>query len=80
MTARPLNFASAQERQDWLIQNADYFTTARFINRKLERQEHKTLDGARKFARKLLDHDRIKPVLIYAVCDRSDMFVEMVKP
>ena len=44
MTAKPLNFASAQERQDWLIQNADYFTTARFINRKLKRQEHKTLE------------------------------------
>ena len=52
MTARPLNFASAQERQDWLIQNADYFTTARFINRKLERQEHKSFARVCKFARK----------------------------
>ena len=80
MTNKPLNFASAKEREDWIINNAEFYTTARFISRKLERQEHKTLDKARKFARKLLDNDPIKPVLIYAIQDSSDMFVEMVKP
>ena len=80
MTARPLNFASAQERQDWLIQNADYFTTARFINRKLERQEHKTLDGARQVCPQAAGSRPHQARSHYAVCDKSDMFVEMVKP
>jgi hypothetical protein len=80
MTERPLNFATAQERQDWIIQNADHFVTCRRIGGHLLRQEHKTLELARDFAKGLLIQNASKPVLIYAVKDTSDTYVEMVKP
>jgi HJR/Mrr/RecB family endonuclease len=80
MTNRPLNFASAKEREDWIIANAQLFTTVRMIQRKYERQEHKTLKEARAHAHLLLKEDKSKPVLIYAIHDNSDTYVEMVKP
>ena len=80
MTNRPLNFANAKEREDWIINNAQLFTTVRMIQRRYERQEHKTLKEARAFAHLLLKEDKSKPVLIYAIHDNSDTYVEMVKP
>lgn len=80
MTQRPLDFASAKEREDWIIQNAQYFTTCRTINRKYERQEHATLELARSHAKNLLAENPIKPILIYAVEGESSVYIEMVKP
>jgi hypothetical protein len=80
MTSRPLNFANAKEREEWIIQHVEYFTTVRMIQRKYERQEHKTLKEARAHAHLLLAQDKSKPVLIYAIHDNSDTYVEMVKP
>jgi len=80
MTQRPLDFASAKEREEWIIANAQYFTTCRTINRKYERQEHATLELARSHAKSLLAENPIKPILIYAVEGESSVYIEMVKP
>lgn len=80
MTDQPLNFESAKEREAWLLQNANYFTTVRMLNRRYARQEHKTLEEARTHAHLLLIQDGSKPVLIYAVKGDSSTYVEMIKP
>jgi hypothetical protein len=80
MINRPLNFANAKEREEWITNHADYYTTVRMIQRKYDRQEHKTLKDARTHAHLLLAKDKSKPVLIYAIHDNSDTYVEMVKP
>jgi hypothetical protein len=80
MTKRPLNFATAQERQDWIIQHANHFTTVRRLNMVVAKQEHKTIDEARAHAKKMVEANGTKPVLIYAVNGNSDTYVEMVKP
>lgn len=80
MSERPLNFESAQARQEWIIQHAEYFTTCRMIARRYIRAEHKSLDDARQAAKLLLAEDASKPILIYAVQGNSDTYIEMVKP
>ena len=76
---RPTNFESANDRNAWIIQHADYFTVCRFIDRKRERLEAKTLEEARDIAKILLKQNP-KPCLIYAVQGIHDTYVEMVKP
>jgi hypothetical protein len=78
MSEEPLNFQTEQERREWIITHASYFTTARMIQRKYERQQWPSLDVARSEAKKLLKLNP-KPVLIYAVEGIHDTFVEMVK-
>lgn len=80
MTEHPLNFESAQARQDWIIQHAEYFTTCRLIARKYVRNEHKSLEEARQHAKVMLAENSAKPVLIYAVQGNSDTYIEMIKP
>jgi hypothetical protein len=80
MMSKPLNFETAQSRNDWIIEHAEYFTTCRMINRKYIRNEHKTLDEARRHAKTMLAENGTKPVLIYAVQGNSDTYIEMVKP
>jgi hypothetical protein len=80
VTDKPVNFESANDRNAWIIQYADYFTCARILGRVRQRVEAKTLDEAREKAAHLLAENNSKPVLIYAVNGISDTFVEMVKP
>jgi|HubBroStandDraft_4_1064222.scaffolds.fasta_scaffold39907_3 hypothetical protein len=75
---KPVNFESANERNAWIIQHADYFVACRLIDRKRERHEAKTLDEARAMAKQLLKQNP-KPVLIYAVNGISDTYVETIK-
>ena len=79
MTERPLNFASAKEREEWILKHADYFTTSRMLNRVLHRNEYPTLEAAREAAKKQIAANAIKPVLIYAVQGGSSVYLEMVK-
>lgn len=78
MVDKPLNFASAQERTDWLIANADHFTTARRFGHQVDRQEHPTLKHAEEHAKVLLTHHP-KPVMIYAVKGVEDTYVKTIK-
>lgn len=80
MQDKPTNFESANDRNAWIIQHADYFTCARILGRVRQRVEAKTLDEARLKAAHLLTENNSKPVLIYAVQGINDTFVEMVKP
>ncbi len=80
MQGRPVNFESANDRNAWIIKNADHFVAFRMIKRERQRVEAKTLDEAREKAAHLLAENNSKPVLIYAVNGISDTFVEMVKP
>jgi hypothetical protein len=79
MTEPPLNFDTAIDRHNWIIQNADYFTTCRLFNRRYERTEHPDLETARSHAKELLKGNDSKPVMIYAVTGSSDTFVGMVQ-
>lgn len=76
---KPVNFANAQERADWIIANADYFTAFRMMGRRRQRIEAPTLEQVRAEARALLAEDNSKPLLIYAVNGVNDTYVETVK-
>lgn len=79
---RPLNFETAQQRQEWIIKHAEYFTTCRTISTRTSkertRNEHSSLEDARGHAKVMLAENP-KPVLIYAVSGNSDTYIEMVK-
>jgi hypothetical protein len=77
---KPTNFESANDRNAWIIKNAEHFVAFRMLNRERQRLEAKSLDDARLKAAHLLAENNSKPVLIYAVNGISDTFVEMVKP
>jgi hypothetical protein len=71
---------SANDRNAWIIKNADHFVAFRLLKRERQRLEAKSLEEARERAAHLLAQNNTKPVLIYAVNGISDTFVEMVKP
>ena len=45
---------SLAEREQWIKDHADHWTTARWLNWKMEKQEHKTLEGAEAYVCHLL--------------------------
>jgi hypothetical protein len=72
------DFKTEQERQQWFIQNADYFTacTVRPIK---ERAEFPTRADAMAYALKITATDPMSgPYMIYAVVNNSDTWVENV--
>ena len=78
MTEQPLNFDDANQRNAWIIENAESFTAFRMLNRQRQRMDAASIDEARSMAKTMLIENP-KPVLIYAVNGLSDTFVEMVK-
>ena len=78
MQEKPVNFESAEARTKWIIDHADYFVACRLLDRKRERHEAQTLDGARLYAKLMLSVNP-KPCLIYAVNGVNDTYVETVK-
>lgn len=78
-TDKPLNFISSEQRSQWLIQNADYFTVVRRVRRTYERHERPTLEEARRLAKSLVDRCG-QPFMIYAVKGVHDTWVENVMP
>lgn len=76
-----LSFESSQERERWIVDNADYFTVVRYQGplRGYERHEVPTLAAAHATARKLLAGGG-KPYMIYAVAGIYDCYVATVKP
>lgn len=77
MTNMP-DFESEKERQQWIINNADYFTVVRRRNLKNERLEFKSLSEAEAGARKLLVDNPDARYLIYAVAGIHDTFVKVI--
>ena len=67
-----------RDKEQWIKDHADHWTTARWLNWKMEKQEHKTLEGAEACARHLLTQNS-KPIMIYAVAGSSDAIVKVVK-
>ena len=71
-------FTSHIERDKWILDNADYFTTVYRKDRQYNRQEHKTLPEAEAAAKEtVMQVDNIC-VLVYAVCGNSDAYVKTV--
>lgn len=75
MAEPPLNFISSQERDKWIIENADYFTVIRRQNRRNQRFECQTLKNAIDTAESMVAADPEARFLIYAVAGIHDCFV-----
>ena len=73
------DFKTEAQRQQWFIENAQYWTTVtRRAGRKV-RTEYLTRAEAKAHAHKMLKDDLTgRPYMIYAVVGRSDSFVENV--
>ena len=79
-TDMPLNFESSQQRTEWIVQHARYFTMIYREDRRNVREEAKTLDEARSFAKQLAKQTG-KIIMIYAVGPSDySTWVENVKP
>lgn len=74
-----LGFQTAEERTALIIKEAEYFTACRIIDRKRERHEASSIEGARALAKAMLAENGIKPILIYAVSGIHDTYVETIK-
>jgi hypothetical protein len=79
MTDKPLNFDSEPQRRQWIIDHAEYFVACRIVQRRRERAEAKSLQEAREKAVCMLAQDSSKPILIYAVNNVHDTYVETVR-
>lgn len=76
----PLNFGSSQERTDWIVKHAKYFTLIYREDRRNIREEAKTLAEAQSFAKQLANQTG-KVIMIYAVGPSDySTWVENVKP
>ena len=73
------SFENEADRRAWITDNADYFTCIRRHSRRYEREEFKTLEEARKGAKRLIDMQKL-PVMIYAVFGPYDTWVENIMP
>lgn len=71
-------FSKAEERNQWIIANAQYFTTIYRRQRRYERGEHWSYDDAVAAARKLVDRAPQGRVLIYAVAGGHDALAATV--
>lgn len=74
----PLSFNSEKEKQRWVIENANYFTVVRFINRSYVRNEVSTLPEAEALASKLVKEYPGSRWLIYAVAEHINTFVKVI--
>lgn len=63
----PIGFETAQDRTDFIRDNANYYTITWRSNRKSLRLEYDTLEAA-KVAAQIAANFLKKPVLIYGVC------------
>lgn len=64
---RPLDFTSSAERSQWIIANADYFTTFLLLQGKKYRDDYQSLAEAEKAAQRAAAAYPHKQVMIYAV-------------
>lgn len=76
--SRPLEFATEQERREWFIQNADYFTIIRRADRRNYRVEVSSLPLAETAAEGIVKKYPHAKLLIYAVVGASDVWVKNV--
>lgn len=74
-----LDFTTAEQRAQWLVANAEYFTVIRRVNRSYERYEAPTLAAATQKARKLIGKHKNARYMIYAVCGPYDTYVQTVE-
>ena len=75
------DFKTADDRDQWIKANADYWTAVYFHGRgHYERHEFKDRLSAETAARRMANDNRNKPVMIYAVADGHDSFVIAIKP
>lgn len=84
------DFATWQERDAWILKNADYFTVVRFHGRnhhldghrgkaaEYERHECPTLREAEALAKRLKETPG-RPFMIYAVSGTHDAYVKTIK-
>lgn len=74
-----LDFKTAKERDEYIINNSDYFTVVRHLGprRGYERHEVKTLVEAETLARRMAK-EAGKPYIIYAVAGLRDAMVGYV--
>jgi len=74
-------FQSWAERDEYIINNADYFTVGRRISPRegYERHEVKTLKQAENLGRRMAKKAG-KVYMIYAVAGNSDCFVKAIHP
>lgn len=77
----PLNFESYRDRDDWIRDNAKYFTVVRHLGRgKYERVEKPTLQEAQETAGCMAQEAK-RPYIIYAVTEGGHAaFVQSVMP
>ena len=73
--ADPVNFDTEPQRRQWIINNADYFTTVSRRNRRNERDEWPTLEKAKKAAQRIVYNHPDRTVMIYAVKGVHDTWV-----
>lgn len=70
------NFASGKERDQWIKENAQYFTVVRYLGPRkgYERHEVKTQDAAVELAGQLAQKAGI-PYMVYAVAKLHDAMI-----
>jgi hypothetical protein len=80
MSEMPLNFASADERQKWMLENATMFTMVGFLGAgKYHKVEFDHIEKALEWAKSASNWLKI-PYMIYAVVPPYDSLVEVVYP
>jgi hypothetical protein len=72
---KPLNWRDEDERRQWIICNADYFTITRRIEYHNHRVEVPTLAEAMALAQQVVRADPAARLLIYAIHGSSDTYV-----
>lgn len=77
MTNMP-DFVNEKDRQQWLIDNAEYFTVIRRRALKNQRIECPSLAEAEQVAEKWVKADPQARLLLYAVSGVHDVFVKSV--
>lgn len=76
----PIDFESVDARDQWIEDNADYFTVVRHEGLgKYERHEVPTKDAAMSKAAELAAK-RDKVYMVYAVAGIGSAFIDLVKP
>ncbi len=73
------DFATIQDRDNWVKENADFFTVIRYLGPRVgyERHEVKTLPEAEALAGRM-STEAGRPYLIYAVAGQYDAFLKWV--
>lgn len=73
-----MDFKSAEERQQWIMEHAEYFTVFRYKNRKRIRHERPSLEEAEILARSLCLAEPGSRWMIYAVNGVMDSWIKTV--